>query len=55
MSIVLDGLNDPILSNAELFATDLVKAGMSDKVITYFISLMKGPGAVRETLHGALA
>ena len=46
---------DPILSNAELFATDLVKAGMSDKVITYFISLMKGPGAVRETLHGALA
>ncbi len=45
---------DPILSDAELFASDLVKAGLSDKVITFFISLMKGPGAVRETLHKAL-
>ena len=46
---------DPILADSELFASDLVKAGLSDKVVTYFISLMKGPGAVRETLHNALA
>ncbi|MCR5618696.1 MAG: mannitol dehydrogenase family protein [Lachnospiraceae bacterium] len=46
---------DPILSDTELFAADLVKAGLSDRIVTYFISLMKSPGAVRETLHAALA
>ena len=45
---------DPILADTELFASDLVKAGLSDRIEKYFISLMKGPGAVRDTLRNAL-
>ena len=44
----------PILKNETIFATDLEKAGLSDKVIAYFIKLMSGKGAVRSTLHEAL-
>ena len=44
----------PILKDETIFATDLEKAGLSDKVIAYFIKLMSGTGAVRETLHTAL-
>ncbi len=44
----------PILKNETLFATDLVKAKLSDKIIDFFISEMKGAGAVRSTLHSAL-
>lgn len=45
----------PILRDETIFATDLEKAGLSDKVIKYFIKLMSGAGAVRNTLHSALA
>ena len=44
----------PILKSETLFATDLVKAKLSDKIIDFFISEMKGAGAVRSTLHSAL-
>ena len=44
----------PILKDETIFATDLEKAGLSDKVIAYFIKLMSGKGAVRSTLHEAL-
>lgn len=41
----------PILSNPVLFGTDLVKAGLYEKIEDMFIQLLTGPGAVRETLH----
>ena len=40
----------PILSDASIFAVDLYKCGLADKVIGYFTELMAGPGAVRATL-----
>ena len=45
---------EPILRNTGLFASDLVEAGLSDKIVTYFTELMKGAGAVRKTLHDTL-
>ncbi|MCR4791328.1 MAG: mannitol dehydrogenase family protein [Lachnospiraceae bacterium] len=45
----------PILKDETVFATDLEKAGLSDKVIDYFIKLMSGAGSVRKTLHDALS
>ena len=44
----------PILKDETIFATDLEKAGLSDKVIDYFIKEMSGAGQVRKTLHEAL-
>ena len=44
----------PILTDETIFATDLVKAGLSDKIVKYFIMEMASPGAVRRTLHEAL-
>lgn len=41
----------PILSNSNIFATDLVKAGLSDKIEAMFIEMLEGKGAVRKTLH----
>jgi fructuronate reductase len=41
----------PILSDASLFAVDLYKAGLADKVTDYFTQLVKGKGAVRNTLQ----
>ncbi|MBR1863363.1 MAG: mannitol dehydrogenase family protein [Ruminococcus sp.] len=43
-----------ILSNKELFGTDLIKAGLSEKIISFFEDMLKGPGAVRSTLRNAL-
>lgn len=40
-----------ILSNEAIFGSDLVKAGLSDKIEGYFTELLAGPGAVRATLH----
>lgn len=41
----------PLLSDATLFGVDLYKAGLADKVISYFAELVAGPGAVRKTLE----
>ena len=42
---------DPLLSNAQIFGTDLVALGMADAVKNYFTELIAGPGAVRATLR----
>ena len=46
----VDGKLEAILSNAVIFGTDLVKAGLSDKIIGFVKELLAGPGAVRLTL-----
>ena len=40
-----------ILSNENIFATDLVKAGLSEKIEGMFLEMIKEKGAVRKTLH----
>lgn len=40
-----------ILTNANIFGTDLVKAGLSDKIEEIFVEELAGPGAVRNTLQ----
>lgn len=60
----LDGVNlgeavdpavlDPILSNVDIFRVDLLEAGLGDKIKGYFVRMMAGPGAVRETLHAVV-
>ena len=44
----------PILTDEVIFAIDLEKAGIADKVVNYFIKEMSAPGAVRKTLREAL-
>lgn len=44
-----------ILPNRELFGTDIIGAGLCEKVFADFVSMLKGKGAVRETLHNVLA
>jgi fructuronate reductase len=34
-----------------IFAVDLEKVGLSELVISYFAQLIKGKGAIRETLY----
>ena len=46
-----EGKLDAILSNEVLFASDLVKLGLSEKITGMFKELIAGPGAVRNTLH----
>ena len=43
-----------VLTNSALFGTDLVKAGLADKIITYLDKMLTGKGAVRRTLHEIL-
>ena len=45
----------PLLKDATIFGVDLEEVGLSDLVITYFMSLTSGTGAVRETLKKVLA
>ena len=45
----------PILANKEIFASDLVQAGLADKIEGMFCELLAGPGAVRATLQKYLA
>ena len=40
----------PILENETVFGSDLVKAGLAEKIEGYFKELIAGKGAVRETL-----
>ncbi len=40
----------PILANAAIFGSDLVKLGLADKIERMFLEEIAGPGAVRATL-----
>ena len=44
-----------ILSNASIFGTDLTQTVLADKIEKYFVAELAGAGAVRKTLHDALA
>ena len=44
----------PILSNAELFGSDLYKTGLGEIIEEMFIEEIQGPGAVRKTLENYL-
>ncbi len=44
----------PILRNASLFGTDLVAAGLGEKIETMFRQMLAGPGAIRQTLKAYL-
>ena len=46
---------ESILGNTSLFGSDLVKAGLSDKICAYLDNMLSGSGAVRKTLTEALA
>lgn len=41
----------PILSNKKIFGVDLYEVGLGYSIEAFFKQLIKGPGAVRETLH----
>lgn len=45
-----EGKLQPILSNADIFGSDLYAVGLGKKVETYFKELIAGPQAVRTTL-----
>ncbi|MBP5655333.1 MAG: mannitol dehydrogenase family protein [Clostridiales bacterium] len=42
---------DPILRNSLIFATDLIEAGLGDKIKTLLRGMLGGAGSVRKTLH----
>lgn len=44
-----------ILNNASIFGLDLTATPLADKIEKYFVAELAGPGAVRSTLHNALA
>ena len=44
------GVLDPILTNANIFGVSLKDVGLAEKVEGFFTEMLKGPGAVRETL-----
>ena len=44
-----------ILNNASIFGVDLTATPLADKIESYFVAELAGPGAVRKTLHDALA
>ena len=41
----------PLLKDATIFGVDLEKEGLADTVISYFMELIAGKEAIRETLH----
>ena len=40
----------PVLMDKKIFGVDLYEVGLAEKVCDYFKEMLKGPGAVRETL-----
>ena len=46
----IETIVEPILSNAKIFGVNLYEVGLADTVIKYFREMLKGPGAIRETL-----
>ncbi len=49
-----DGQLRPILSNPNVFGTDLVAAGLAGRIEEMFCRMLAGPGAVRATLDAYL-
>ena len=45
----------PLLSDASIFGVDLISAGLSDRVLDAFVSMLQGPGAVADTLAALTA
>ena len=45
----------PILANASVFGTDLTATPLADRIESYFVRLLDGPGAVRRLLQDELA
>lgn len=45
----------PILSNSNIFGSDLYKAGIGEKIEAMFLELIEGKGAVRKTLKKYMA
>ncbi len=45
----------PLLKDATIFGVDLEKEGMADTVVSYFMQLITGPGAIRKALHGLVS
>ncbi|MFC6295183.1 mannitol dehydrogenase family protein [Lactiplantibacillus daoliensis] len=45
----------PILSNPAFFGHDLYALGLGETIEKNFMAMISGPGAVRETLHAAIA
>jgi fructuronate reductase len=43
----------PFLSNPALFAADLYRAGLGEKIEGLFVKMLAGENAVRETLKAA--
>ncbi|MCV2499358.1 mannitol dehydrogenase family protein [Melissococcus plutonius] len=41
----------PILANSAIFGSDLYQVGLGEKVEAFFIKMLAGPGAVRQTIH----
>lgn len=48
------GAVESLLANSAVFGTDLVKAGLSDRIIAYLDKMLTGAGAVRRTLRETL-
>ena len=46
-----EGRLDPLLADATLFAADLTRTPLADKIRADFAAMLKGPGAVRATLQ----
>ncbi len=44
-----------ILNNVSIFGTDLTATPLADRIENYFVAELAGPGAVRKTLHEAVA
>ena len=44
-----------LLSDASIFGVDLISAGLSDRVLDAFVSMLQGPGAVADTLAALTA
>ncbi|PJI09704.1 MULTISPECIES: mannitol dehydrogenase family protein [Clostridium] len=49
-----NGTLKPILSNKDIFGSDLYQVGIGEKVESYFAEMIKGKGAVRDTLKKSL-
>ena len=45
----------PLFSDASNFGVDLISAGLSDRVLDAFVSMLYGPGAVADTLAALTA
>lgn len=46
---------EPILSNEQIFGSNLYTIGLGAKIETYFTEMLAGPGAIRQTLKKYLA